>query len=226
MVADATEDRSVGARLALGFGVVLALLVALAVLSMVRMRAVDSSLNMINGINSVKQRYAINFRGSVHDRSIALRDVVLQNAPTEVAKVVQRIDGLTKDYADSARPLDELFAREAVLPEEKSALARIKGSEARTMPLLQRVIALVGEITVASVEQAQGIEQVNKTDYADGHGDAAERPSRRAGQFGGRRFAGSGGDLVAAGQRIPAAGRGHARGRARGWRRTGWDVAA
>ncbi|WP_306437101.1 methyl-accepting chemotaxis protein [Bordetella genomosp. 9] len=131
-----------GARLALGFGVVLALLVALAVLSMVRMRSVDSSLNMINGINSVKQRYAINFRGSVHDRSIALRDVVLQGSPAEVAKVVQRIETLARDYAESARPLDQLFAREVVLPEEKSALAQIKESEARTMPLIQRVIAL------------------------------------------------------------------------------------
>uniref|UniRef100_UPI0039EE0E8D methyl-accepting chemotaxis protein n=1 Tax=Bordetella sputigena TaxID=1416810 RepID=UPI0039EE0E8D len=130
------------ARLALGFGVVLALLVALAVLSMVRMRSVDNSLNMINGINSVKQRYAINFRGSVHDRSIALRDVVLQNAPAEVAKAVQHIEALAKDYAESARPLDQLFAREAVLPEEKSALAQIKESETRTMPLIQRVIAL------------------------------------------------------------------------------------
>jgi methyl-accepting chemotaxis protein len=136
------KDRTVGARLALGFGLVLALLVALAVLSMVRMRTVDSSLNMINGVNSVKQRYAINFRGSVHDRSIALRDVVLQGSPADAAKVVQRIDGLAKDYADSARPLDDLFAREAILPEEKSALAQIKQSETRTMPLIQRVIAL------------------------------------------------------------------------------------
>ncbi|WP_269768408.1 methyl-accepting chemotaxis protein [Bordetella genomosp. 8] len=131
-----------GSRLALGFGVVLALLVALAVLSMVRMRSVDSSLNMINGINSVKQRYAINFRGSVHDRSIALRDVVLQNSPAEVAKAVQHIEALARDYAESARPLDQLFAREVVLPEEKSALAKIKESETRTMPLIQRVIAL------------------------------------------------------------------------------------
>ncbi|ANN68284.1 methyl-accepting chemotaxis protein [Bordetella bronchialis] len=136
------RNQSVGARLALGFGVVLVLLVALAVLSMVRMRSVDNSLNMINGINSVKQRYAINFRGSVHDRSIALRDVVLQSSTAELAKVVQRIDGLARDYAESARPLDELFAREAVLPEERSALAQIKASEGRTMPLIQRVIAL------------------------------------------------------------------------------------
>jgi methyl-accepting chemotaxis protein len=136
------KDLDVGTRLALGFGVVLVLLVAVAVLSMVRMRAVDSSLNMINGVNSVKQRYAINFRGSVHDRSIALRDVVLQSAAAEVGKVVQRIDALAKDYANSAYPLDELFAKEAVLPEEKSALAQIKQSEARTMPLIQKVISL------------------------------------------------------------------------------------
>jgi methyl-accepting chemotaxis protein len=136
------KDLNVGTRLALGFGVVFLLLVALVILSLVRMRSVDNSLNMINGVNSVKQRYAINFRGSVHDRSIALRDVVLQTTPDGLDQVVRHIDALAKDYADSAAPMDALFAKEAVLPEEKSALAQIKQSEARTSPLIRQVIEL------------------------------------------------------------------------------------
>lgn len=39
--------------------------------------SIEASLNQINKVNNVKQRYAINFRGSVHDRAIALRDMVL-----------------------------------------------------------------------------------------------------------------------------------------------------
>jgi len=42
-----------------------------------RVANINGSLSTIGDLNSVKQRYAINFRGSVHDRAIALRDVTL-----------------------------------------------------------------------------------------------------------------------------------------------------
>lgn len=137
------KQSSVGARLALGFGVVLVLLVALTVLSMVRMNSVDNSLITVNGVNSVKQRYAINFRGSVHDRAIALRDVVLDNTPAGVADRVRAIDTLAQNYAKSAGPLDQMFAeRKDIMSEERAALADIKRSENNTMPLIRKVIEL------------------------------------------------------------------------------------
>lgn len=36
----------------------------------------------------MKQRYAINFRGSVHDRAIAVRDVVLARTDAELQSLV------------------------------------------------------------------------------------------------------------------------------------------
>ena len=38
---------------------------------------IDNTLSVITDVNSVKQQYAINYRGSVHDRAIAIRDVVI-----------------------------------------------------------------------------------------------------------------------------------------------------
>ena len=67
----------IGQRLALGFLALIVLMVMLTVVGIQRVRAIDQRLTQINDVNSVKQRYAINFRGSVHDRAIALRDVVL-----------------------------------------------------------------------------------------------------------------------------------------------------
>ncbi|MDB5790848.1 MAG: methyl-accepting chemotaxis signaling domain protein, partial [Massilia sp.] len=71
-------------RLAAGFGAVFLLMMVLTALAISRVDSIDTSLNRINDVNNVKQRYAINFRGSVHDRAIALRDVVLAADPGTV----------------------------------------------------------------------------------------------------------------------------------------------
>jgi methyl-accepting chemotaxis protein len=72
---------SVGQRLAAGFLIVVLSMVAVTALGVSRVEQVSDRLTVINDLDSVKQRYAINFRGSVHDRAIALRDVVLAGSP-------------------------------------------------------------------------------------------------------------------------------------------------
>ena len=57
--------------------VIFILLLGIATQSIVRIRNINRNLTIINDINIVKQRYAINFRGSVHDRAIRLGDFVL-----------------------------------------------------------------------------------------------------------------------------------------------------
>jgi methyl-accepting chemotaxis protein len=134
---------TIGKRLALGFGGVLALMAVLAGLAIHRVGQIDDILVRINDVNGVKQRYAINFRGSVHDRSIAIRDVVLAATNATAQRHVDLIRKLDDDYQRSAAPLDQLFAgRTDILPEEKQALAAIKDVEARTQPLIAKLIAL------------------------------------------------------------------------------------
>ena len=71
--------RSTGGRIMLGFAVVLCLMVLLTVVGITQVNRMNGALTAINDVHGVKQRYAITFRGSVHDRSIALRDAVLAN---------------------------------------------------------------------------------------------------------------------------------------------------
>jgi len=138
-----TTGLTIGKRLALGFGSVLALMAVLAGLAIHRVGQIDDILIRINDVNSVKQRYAINFRGSVHDRSIAIRDVVLAATSATAQRHVDLIRKLDDDYQRSAAPLDQLFAgRTDILPEEKQALAAIKDVEGRTQPLIAKLIAL------------------------------------------------------------------------------------
>lgn len=132
----------ISARLTIAFAVVLLLLVVQSVASMQKVATINGNLTTINDVNSVKQRYAINFRGSVHDRAISLRDVSLVGSPDEVEVAVAEIERLGQNYAASAGPLDEMLALEDATPEEREIVGRIKATEERTQPLIEQVIEL------------------------------------------------------------------------------------
>ncbi|SFU35280.1 methyl-accepting chemotaxis protein [Pseudoduganella namucuonensis] len=133
----------IGTRLAIGFGLVFLLLLVVAALGINRVQRIDSILTNISDVNNVKQRYAIDFRGSVHDRSIALRDVVLAADANAARPHVEMIKTLADNYAKSAAPLDRVIAEgEGVTAEERSALEGIKASEARAQPLIAKIIEL------------------------------------------------------------------------------------
>jgi methyl-accepting chemotaxis protein len=135
------NEISVASRLSIGFGIILAMMLVLSVLSVFKVNAIDNTLQHISEVNNVKQRYAINFRGSVHDRAIALRDVTLVS-DAEMAAVTAQIAKLDNDYQQSARPMDAFFsdAKAKITPEEREWLNKIKQSEARATPLIKQII--------------------------------------------------------------------------------------
>ena len=73
---------SIVLRLGLGFGLVLSLMLLISLIGDQRVGFIDGTLTDVSEDAALKQRYAINFRGSVHDRAIAIRDAVLvEDAP-------------------------------------------------------------------------------------------------------------------------------------------------
>ncbi|WMD22169.1 methyl-accepting chemotaxis protein [Achromobacter seleniivolatilans] len=136
------SNLSLKSRLVLGFSLVLLMMCLLTAMGITRVNAISNSLTTIGDLNSVKQRYAINFRGSVHDRAISLRDVVL--APQgQTSTFIQEISQLAAAYAESAVLLDKMFDNDSnVSTEERRILASIKDIEAHTLPLIDRVIEL------------------------------------------------------------------------------------
>ncbi|MDG5495234.1 methyl-accepting chemotaxis protein [Niveispirillum sp. BGYR6] len=137
------KDAKIKTRVLVGFATVLALMTLLTGIGMQKVALIDEGLTQINEVNGVKQRYAINFRGSVHDRAIALRDVVLVK-PDLLDTVVADIRRLEGFYTEAARNMDTLFAQDPddIRPEERTILARIKQIEAETLPLINKVISL------------------------------------------------------------------------------------
>ncbi|MFL9966306.1 methyl-accepting chemotaxis protein [Paraburkholderia sediminicola] len=92
--------------------------------------------------NGVKERYAINFRGSVHDRSIAVRDVTLVSA-AELPSVIDHIHALASQYEESAGPLARIYAeRTDITAEELAIYARVNAAREHSLPLIQQVISL------------------------------------------------------------------------------------
>ncbi|KAF1013392.1 MAG: hypothetical protein GAK31_03541 [Stenotrophomonas maltophilia] len=92
------QHLSIGRRLMLAFATLIALMAVLTAVGVQRVRVIEANLAQINDINSVKQRHAIDQRGSVHDRAIALRDVVLLPASAERGTTLALIDRLAADY--------------------------------------------------------------------------------------------------------------------------------
>ncbi len=137
------KNLSIISRVVIGFSVTLLLVLSLGFISINRVDLINQGLTTINDMNSVKQRYAINFRGSVHDRAISLRDVTLVDSAAEVQANVADIERLAVAYRQSAVALDRMLSDpKQVTADESRILASIKEIEAKTLPVTDRVIAL------------------------------------------------------------------------------------
>jgi len=148
------KSMTVAMRLTLGFGVVLLLMVALTLFGVQRVSQINLTLTEITEVNSVKQRYAINFRGSVHDRAIALRDVTLVPNLADLPPILNDIDQLQAFYQQSRQPMDQLFQTITdISAAERRLLDAIHQVEQRAQPLAAEVIRLRQQGQQAAAQQ-------------------------------------------------------------------------
>ncbi|WP_336984989.1 methyl-accepting chemotaxis protein [Cedecea sp. USHLN005] len=136
------KNLSVGSRISGSFIIILLTLIMLTLVAIMQVNKINNALIAINDVNNVKQRYAVNFRGSVHDRSIAIHDVTLVPAG-ELQGIVEHIRKLEQDYQASVQPMESIFAQGSdVTPEERTQYEKIKEAEQQTLPLVNEIIAL------------------------------------------------------------------------------------
>jgi methyl-accepting chemotaxis protein len=134
---------TVARRLYVGFGLILSILVAVTLIAVVKVRAIDDALRGNSERDMVVQRYAINFRGSAHNRSIAIRDVVLGASPADRQKEIADIDQLAGFYAESAVPLEKILAMPGISPELAQLYAGIKDIELQAVGTTKSIIKAV-----------------------------------------------------------------------------------
>jgi len=132
-------------RLLAAFGLIILLLLGVAVYSLYVTRSIDAALSA-NATQNVRiQRAAINFRGSAHDRSIAVRDVVLAPTEKERTQEIQAIQRLADFYAEARKQLDTTLADNAgSVPREVEEMAQaIHEIEQRAVASTAQVVQLV-----------------------------------------------------------------------------------
>jgi methyl-accepting chemotaxis protein len=132
---------TLGKRLYVGFGLILAVMSIVTVVAMFKVQAIETALRANSDEHVAIQRYAINFRGSAHDRSIATRDVVLAGSASDRQKEVAAIDALAKFYADSAGPLEKLIGNAGDSAELGRLYGAIKDIENQSVATTKAVIA-------------------------------------------------------------------------------------
>ncbi|MBM7066662.1 methyl-accepting chemotaxis protein [Actibacterium sp. 188UL27-1] len=133
--------KTLTSRSIIAFAILILFLSGVGFYSLVTMRDLAGKLYVINEVNSVKQRYAINYRGSVHDRSVLIRDVVLARDPVDRQASLLRISRLQAFYAASETQMQVLFSDDiADLPEEVALLSRIRAIEAKTLPVITDIV--------------------------------------------------------------------------------------
>ena len=145
------SDMTVSKRLQLGFAIILAILAIVAGIAMLKVRTIETAL-LANGQEHTQiQRFAINFRGSAHDRAIAVRDYTLAGSPELRQKEASAIQALAKFYAESAQPLEKQISQSADGAELNRLYGAIKSIEGEAMASTQAVMLAVdqGDATTA-----------------------------------------------------------------------------
>jgi methyl-accepting chemotaxis protein len=135
------SNMKVGMRLALGFALVLALMVILTVVGVVRMAQIQNRLDHVVSVNNVVTRLVVDMRNNVSERVTSLRTLTLMTDPADMEPELNRFKEQTAKYDAFQQKLAEKFALEASA-EEKALLAQIKDAEGVAMPAIAKASAL------------------------------------------------------------------------------------
>ena len=138
------NNMTVRQKLFAGFGLVLLMMMILTTIGIKNVNYIDNTLTEISDVNSVKQRYAINYRGSVHDRAIDIRDVVLASNKGDIESLKSNINKLTKQYSASEQGMQKMVNSGVLFTaEETRILSKIDAIKQKTSPQINDIIRLV-----------------------------------------------------------------------------------
>ncbi|MDP2266965.1 MAG: MCP four helix bundle domain-containing protein, partial [Thiobacillus sp.] len=154
------ENMKIGARMGLGFGLVLVLMLLMAVLGLTRMSQIHGHLEDVASGHMVKLKLVSKMRDAMQTAAIAARNLVLLIDETSMAEEVERISEQRKIYAETGDKLAQMVQGK----EERSLLARMAGVRAQTDPLLDKVMEFAmgnpieaTQLLVGEVRSAQGL---------------------------------------------------------------------
>lgn len=140
----------ISARLYFSFALIIFIMLFIAVFSIAKVNFLDKTLTTATGENALISRQAINFRGSIHDRSILIRDVVLVQDQEDLRKTLAQIQKLEKDYEEAELILNDIVAKGGD-SNVRSMIEDIAKTKKNTVQIYQKIIdAVVKENDIQS----------------------------------------------------------------------------
>ena len=117
----------VGTRLGLGFAWVVALLVLVTAMGVYNMHTIQAAFLEVVTINNPESKLVNEMVETVAERSISLRNLMLQGSAEDVEKEAAYIKAQTQAYLAAEKKLKEMFdTLPGTVPEERAALPKIK----------------------------------------------------------------------------------------------------
>ncbi|WP_137220856.1 methyl-accepting chemotaxis protein [Shewanella sp. MEBiC00475] len=165
-------------RLYFGFATLLVIMVGITLFGLVKISIADNNLTKLSEQSAVEQRQAINFRGSVHDRAISIRDSVLVNNKGLSKKHQDDIVRLNNYYQIAAKKLDSMYENVQHNDEELTLLQDIKEIEITTLTSTATLLGMINTnrneaaaeylLTTVSPLYSDWLKRVNKLiDYQE-----------------------------------------------------------
>ncbi|MGV7207062.1 methyl-accepting chemotaxis protein [Oxalobacteraceae bacterium A2-2] len=128
-------------QLALGFGVVLALLLALAALASHQVRTLDQSIDTLVNNRAAKIAVMHEIKDAVQNSSIALTSLGMHHDPAEQAQARQRLEHYSALVVERLQQLD----RSLHLPRSRALLEQVRQHRASYLELRQHYLSLLSE---------------------------------------------------------------------------------
>ncbi|WP_237772361.1 methyl-accepting chemotaxis protein [Herbaspirillum robiniae] len=137
------KNMKVGAKLGLGFGLVLLLLAAITAIGIARMVQINQQVENIVSINNVEIRAVMGMRAAIFEQSIAVRNVALMS---DRAAIDRELEGLMKQdqsYKAAQAKLQEMFGLDQqTTSREKTLLAAATEQSAAASAMFARAVEL------------------------------------------------------------------------------------
>ena len=159
-------------RLYSGFAMLLLIMLGITLFGLFKISIADENLTQLSEQTAVEQRQAINFRGSVHDRAISIRDAVLVkdiNASQTHQNDITRLNGF---YQQAAATLDTMYNNVKHSPEEENLLRQIKDIESSTLAVTKNILDMINGgrqqeatdylLTTVSPAYSEWLKRINK----------------------------------------------------------------
>jgi methyl-accepting chemotaxis protein len=136
------KNMKVGMRLAIGYALVLCLMLAIVATGLLKMREMNERTRNITEVNNVQIALIATMQDTVMDRMVALRNLILFSTQEQMQPEVKRMETQGAIYSDAFTKLQKTFESPDTTPEEKAFAARLQEAAGKAAPLVAKSVEL------------------------------------------------------------------------------------